>query len=545
MLRRNQNNMTTVWPTIIFFLISFNLAAMGQAPFTVAAALDVSNTGETLLSVSFSMPNHHYLYGDRIKVEAPHHVKLLPKKIPPTTDKRDELSGTTIAVYAQNTTLIYAITGKPDYPLNINVTYQGCDETMCFLPETKTFVLAPGMSTGPAFKKPQSNPTPGTRTAANALDWRQHFNLIGRTVGYLRAEKFIKFLDDTHAGQSPARNNLYDLFEKNHIWLVLALILLGGFALNLTPCVLPMIPINIAIIGAGAKAASRAHGFALGSAYGMGITVAYGALGLFAILTGAQFGALNLSPVFNAVAAVVFMLLALAMFGVFTVNLSGFQRGGIAPGIGKYPAAFLLGAFTALLAGACVAPVLISVLLLSSDLWAQHNPLGLILPFVLGAGMALPWPFAGAGLSFLPKPGKWMVYIKYAFGLIILGFACYYASLAYKLFTWKKPSDTPPATKAHDDTLWHISLPLALAKARQENKPVFIDFIAPGCKSCIAMEKTTFKDPLVRKRLEEYVRVKLDAGNLENPAVQAALDDFGVKGFPTYIVLVPKELSRN
>ena len=59
------------------------------------------------------------------------------------------------------------------------------------------------------------------------------------------------------------------------------------------------------------------------------------------------------------------------------------------------------------------------------------------------------------------------------------------------------------------------------------------------------MEKTTFKDPLVSKRLAEYVKVKFDAGDLKNPAVQTALDDFGVKGFPTYVVLIPKELNRN
>ncbi len=534
--------MTTVWPIIIFLLTSFSLTAAGQNPFTVAAALDVSNTGETLMAISFSIPNHHYLYGDRIKVEASHHVQLLPKKIPPTTDKRDELSGTTIAVYAQNTTLIYAITGKPDYPLDIKVTYQGCDETMCFLPETKTFALAPVAGDGAILKEVKNNTAPVTLIADKERDWNRHFNLAGRTAGYLGAEKFAEFLDDTRSGKSLARDDLHNLFAGKNIWVVLALILLGGFALNLTPCVLPMIPINIAIIGAGAKAESRVRGFALGSAYGIGMTLAYGALGLFAVLTGAKFGALNLSPVFNAVTAGVFILLALAMFGVFSIDLSRFQRGtgGAGSGSRKYPAALLLGAFTALLAGACVAPVLISVLLLSSDLWAKHNPVGLILPFVLGAGMALPWPFAGAGLSFLPKPGKWMVYVKYAFGLVILGFACYYASLAYKLFTGKKPSETPFATKADDDTQWHTSLPMALDKARQENKAVFIDFRAPGCKSCVAMEKTTFKDPRITERLEEYVKVKFDAWDLKAPAVRTMLDDFGVKGFPTYVVLVPK-----
>ena len=86
-----------------------------------------------------------------------------------------------------------------------------------------------------------------------------------------------------------------------------------------------------------------------------------------------------------------------------------------------------MGGISALLAGACVAPVLIAVLALSGSLYAQGATGALALPFLLGVGMALPWPLAAAGIAILPKPGAWMNAVKKAFGVLILLLALYYA----------------------------------------------------------------------------------------------------------------------
>src|SRR6185436_12969531 len=95
-------------------------------------------------------------------------------------------------------------------------------------------------------------------------------------------------------------------------------------------------------------------------------------------------------------------------------------------GRGSLALAFGMGAIAALLAGACVAPVVIQVVLFSSNLYAQGSVIALGLPFVLGIGMAIPWPIAGAGLTRLPKPGAWMVRVKQALGIVILATAAYY-----------------------------------------------------------------------------------------------------------------------
>jgi thiol:disulfide interchange protein len=265
----------------------------------------------------------------------------------------------------------------------------------------------------------------------------------------------------------------------------------------------------------------------------------YGVLGLVVVLTGSKFGALNASWIFNAAIAVVFVVLALAMFDVFTIDLSRLQ--GRVPGAGarggSFAVAFFMGAVAALLAGACVAPVVISVLLLSTRLYAAGVTAALLLPFVLGAGMGLPWPFLGAGLSFLPKPGRWMERVKAVFGVLILGFAVYYGLIAYRL---ARPRPAPPPAAIAADG-WHHDLVSGLSAAAETGRPALLDFWATWCKNCKAMDRTTLKDPVVVERLSGFVRIKVQAENVNAPATRAVMDRFGVVGLPTYVVLLPHE----
>ena len=148
----------------------------------------------------------------------------------------------------------------------------------------------------------------------------------------------------------------------------------------------------------------------------------YGVLGLIVVLTASTFGTINASPWFNLGIALLFAALALAMFDVFEIDFSRFA-GTVGAGAsrGSFTLAFTMGGVAALLAGACVAPVVIQVVLFASNLYATGTGAALALPFFLGIGMAIPWPIAGAGLSSLPKPGPWMVRVKQAFGVVILG----------------------------------------------------------------------------------------------------------------------------
>ena len=213
---------------------------------------------------------------------------------------------------------------------------------------------------------------PGNAADASArVATLDDFTILATTGGYLGKSDFLKFIDNAeHGVKEPG------LFEGRGPLAILLIVFLGGLALNLTPCVLPMIPINLAIIGAGSRAGSRGRGFLLGGAYGAAMALVYGVLGLVVILTAGTFGTINSSPWFNLAIAVLFVVLGLAMFDLVTIDFSRFStRMNIGPSSrGSFLLAFGMGAIAALLAGACVAPVVIQVVLFSSDLYARGRP---------------------------------------------------------------------------------------------------------------------------------------------------------------------------
>jgi thiol:disulfide interchange protein len=189
-----------------------------------------------------------------------------------------------------------------------------------------------------------------------------------------------------------------------------------------------------------------------------------------------------------------------------------------------------------------VAPVVIQVVLFASNLYAKGASAALALPFLLGLGMALPWPIAGAGLAALPKPGKWMVKVKYAFGVFILGTAAYYGYLAYELFSsrWVDPASVRSSVEASLREGWHASLAEGLAIAERDRKPVFVDLWATWCKNCLVMDRTTLADPAVKAALDKYVRVKQQA---EDPAESPSKELMAMAkavGLPAYVILEPR-----
>ncbi len=316
--------------------------------------------------------------------------------------------------------------------------------------------------------------------------------------GYMSADEFIAFLENKTVS-SP--------FTGKSILLILVLVLVGGFLMNLTPCVLPMIPINLMIIGKSAKR---------GLLYGAGIALAYGALGVAAAVGGMAFGTIQASPYFNLVVAIVFVALGLSLCGVWFMDFSKYRfRTG----------AFLMGVLSAILAGACVAPILISVLLLTSDLFAKGEVLALALPFVLGIGMALPWPFLGAGMQVLPKPGAWMKWVNKFFALLVFGFAAWYGTLAVRGFMREgmkveSTNSCVPATFAE--------------KLAQAKKPVLVDCWASWCKNCGAMEREVLNDERVKKALTPFTVIKLQAENIKELRMLQGFE--GVKGLPAFVI---------
>lgn len=373
--------------------------------------------------------------------------------------------------------------------------------------------------------------------SGDALKQLETFTVVSTAGGYLGTDDFMTFIRNAEAGVTEQ-----GLFEGRGPLAILFIVLIGGLALNLTPCVLPMIPINLAIIGAGAQAGSRQRGFLLGLTYGGAMAFVYGVLGLVVVLTASTFGTINASPWFNLGIAVLFIALALAMFDVFEIDFSRFG-GNVGSGgaRGSFGLAFTMGAVAALLAGACVAPVVIQVVLFASNLYATGTSAALALPFFLGIGMAIPWPIAGAGLASLPKPGPWMVRVKQAFGVLILGTAVYYGYLSYELFAnqFVDPKDVSASVEEQLKSGWTSSLAEGLARAEKEGKPVLIDMWATWCKNCLTMDKTTLSNPTVTAALDGYVKIKVQAEQPDEPPAVDLMKRFKAVGLPAYAIVRP------
>ena len=349
-------------------------------------------------------------------------------------------------------------------------------------------------ATGAAPISPAPDATASSTGPGDVLALFDRFEIHGTAGRLPEPSDFLTFIHDAEDGASHRGP-----FEGQGPIAILAIVFLGGLALNLTPCVLPMIPINLAIIGAGAQAKKRSRGFLLGAAYGGAMALVYGVLGLVVILTAGTFGTINSSPWFNAAIAALFVVLGLAMFDVVSLDFSRWSskiRFG-AESRGTFLLAFSMGAVAALLAGACVAPVVIQVVVFASNLYARGTTIALALPFVLGLGMAMPWPIAGAGLASLPKPGAWMVRVKQVLGVFILATAAYYGYLAYELASsrWVDPASVQASVDEQLKSGWHPSLADGLQTAKRDRTPVLIDFWATWCKNCLVMDKTTLRGP--------------------------------------------------
>ncbi|MEI6167021.1 MAG: cytochrome c biogenesis protein CcdA [bacterium] len=532
------------------FLAAFSQWSVATDPFGVDLLREGSGSN-LVVTVRISIPEKHHIYADQLRVESESGVlfKLAGGDQPVAI--HDAFSEGVRLSFTNKVALRFISGTAVPETETLAVSYQGCNEDQCFFPKTRKFTVTSASERITDSLLPETGlGTEGWRSGLAGM------RTVGRASGYLNTKAFLSFLNQAEGHAEVVVNpesmvarvktasllfssNPLEFFKLHGVWWTVLIILAGGLLLNLTPCVLPMIPINLAIIGVGAQNGTKAKGFFLGGAYGLGIALVYGVLGVVVVLTGSQFGVLNSLPWFNVMIGLVFVLLALAMFDVFSIDMTRFQRvGGGGDGTqGKVVTAMFMGGISALLAGACVAPVVIAVLLLSSNLYAQGAHIGLMLPFILGAGMALPWPFAGSGLSFLPKPGAWMMWVKTGFGILILLFALYYFSLAYQGWWGKKEVRQVESgvyqITGSDLTAWNA----VVSDSAKTGKPIFIDFWATWCKNCEAMELTTFRAQEVKQRLSGYVVVKFQAEDLTDKGTRAVTEAFEVKGLPTYVVL--------
>ena len=221
--------------------------------------------------------------------------------------------------------------------------------------------------------------------------------------------------------------------------LALPLVFAAGVLTSLTPCVYPMIPITAAIVGGGTIAGDRRFGrvAALTFTYVLGLAAVYAGLGLLAGLTGAMFGSVSSNPWLYFIMANVLLLAALAMLDAVPLRVPQalLQRAASAGTAGRFSGAFAMGAMSGLVAAPCSAPVMAAVLTWVST--TKSAGLGFAYLFVFSLGMCTLLVVVGlssGAVARLPRAGMWMVWIKRAFALLMIGAAEYYLIQAGKLW---------------------------------------------------------------------------------------------------------------
>jgi len=349
---------------------------------------------------------------------------------------------------------------------------------------------------------------------------------------------------------------------------------LGGLALNLTPCIYPLIPIPITVSFFAGQAQQRVGRTAvLAICYVLGLAITYSTLGLIASLTGGMLGAALQQPWVPVVLALVVAALGLSLCGLFEFRVPAVFTSRLGTARTGAVGAFVMGLTIGIVAAPCIGPFVLGMLLYVGQL--GRPVVGFWLFFALALGLGLPYLFLGifAGqLHRLPRSGAWLTWVKQVLGCVLFGVALY---LVFPLLPdtvghwaivvlligcglylgWVSRADL------HGGWLWArravgIVLVLIALSVRPSaavspspiawlpytasvlngtsGKPVLVDVYADWCIPCHEMDATTYRDPHVVDHTRAFTMVKLDATEL-NPTEEAFIERYQVIGVPTLL----------
>ncbi len=368
-------------------------------------------------------------------------------------------------------------------------------------------------------------------------------------------------------------SGLSERFVGGSLPLQLLLVFLAGLALNLTPCVYPLIPITVGFFMAQ-RDAGRGRTFALAVAYVLGISVTYSALGVAAALTGRLFGAALQSPLVVGAIVVVLLALAASMFGAWEIRVPAWATrvSGGRTGLGG---ALVMGLVVGLVAAPCIGPFVLGLLTYVGQ--RQDVALGFTLFFVLALGLGLPYlvlAVSTRALERLPNSGAWMLGVRQLFGVLLVALAGWFVRpfLAEPLGDWlfagllglgglyllvvaRPGHEQPwvdrfmrlasaalivaavllaPRTRPHAgaELAWQPYDEAVVTQALAAGTPVVLDFYADWCAPCKELDEKTFSDPRVAAALSGFARFKVDLTRSE-PSSEALRARYGVAGVPT------------
>ncbi len=361
-------------------------------------------------------------------------------------------------------------------------------------------------------------------------------------------------------------------FSTDNIFLSIIFIFLGGLALNLTPCVYPLIPITLGYFG-GQSESKTSRLFFLASIYVLGMAITYSTIGVITALSGSMFGALLQNPFVLIGIALALILLSLSMFGLYEFQLPSSLTAKIGGSRGGLFGALFMGLTMGIVAAPCVGPFVIGLLTLVA---AKGDVFyGFLMFFVLALGLGTPYLFLGVfsgKIQSLPRSGEWMIAVKKIFGFVLIGMAIYFllplvpdqvskfilpsyivlasvylivfdkSGSSLKTFQRIKTASLTitaiigiwllvPSEK--ESVRWQVVKPNEIVIGNE--MPTIIDFYADWCVPCKELDAITFVDPAVVAESRRFRTLKVDLTVTDSEETRFAMKNFGIVGVPTLI----------
>jgi thiol:disulfide interchange protein DsbD len=555
--------------------------------------------------INSDQPTEDFLIGTTVDFKPVAGVGYDKVKFPPAEVRKLALAENPLSIYEGQVRVTAEVTLSPAFKGNSlviegTVGYQACDDQSCLPPADVSFQKEVKVA-GPAAAVPvEARPVPAAPIPSPAVP-------VDQKGASSHAEVAAK-TDAAPPGTAPsgvvppASAAASSPFEGKGLPLIFGLVFLGGMALNLTPCIYPIIPITVSYFGgqSGGKKGSLVLHAVL---YVLGMAVTYSVLGSIAAFTGGLFGAALQLPAVLVFIALVMVILSLSMFDVYELRMPAFLNkfaGGSQKG---FFGTLFMGMTVGIIAAPCIGPFVLGLLTYVGN--RANVVLGFSLFFVLALGLGLPFLFLGVfsgSLQKLPRSGAWMVWVRKIFGFILIAMALYFLktllpnTLVYHLalaltmlvggvyMAWIEPTKSPAKAFPYirtavgivfflvalivassgvqayldeavgtrleglsasgglvpaDRIAWLPYTEDRLDAARSEGKPVFIDSYADWCIPCKELDKLTFSTPEVVAASRSFVCLKADLTDGKDEAVKAFYKKFNVRGVPTLIFLAP------
>ncbi|MEN9449778.1 MAG: thiol:disulfide interchange protein DsbD [Pseudomonadota bacterium] len=480
--------------------------------------VSVQRLNNKTLTARWTIKPGYYLYRDKIHFESTP-IRINSVVFPKGTIKHNQFIGNYEVYQGHVVTLLKFANPLPDQNLDMVIHYQGCAIAgFCYPPVVKHISLThAGMSV--------------SETNQNATD-----------IGQNSAKNQVQGTLKTASEQS----KILTLLAGHNIFWTLISFFGFGLLLSLTPCVLPLIPVLSAII-LGQKQLTTAKAFSLSITYVLAMAFTYAVAGVFAGLAGSYLQAFLQSPWVIIIVCALFVALAFSLFGFYElrlpvswheklIHITNRQQGG------NYIGVALMGCLSTLVISPCITAPLVGVLTYIGN--TGNAILGGLALFVLGFGSGVPLLIIGTSAGkWLPKSGPWMNGIKIVLGILMLAMAVWLLARIIpsnsRPFRLLHPNQVLSSETSSFQTIKSISdLNLALTQAKQQNKPVLVDFYANWCLSCKEMERIVFTAPQVKSLMSHFILLKADV--TANDDQDKALErQFHVIAPPTFLFFAP------